>query len=216
MQTLFLILLVIFSVGIGFFLGVLLLSTNSPLKDILNNDRQEPEIQEEEPPSSQPEESKPEPKDGPKEDSKLLLQIWQVNQETILYGYQGEYISKQDLPDSILALLKPIEEKPRKKPPSSDEDKEVDLPAQEVVPPEEVEEPEVKPLSLISEIDDILQEKLSDSPLSEKGIKLTENHKKEITIWVGLESYAAIDDVPDPEIQAIIKESVQDWENQKS
>lgn len=212
MQTLFLILLVIFSVGIGFFLGVLLLSTNSPLKNIINNYRQEPESQEKEPSPSQTEDSKPEPDDGPEGDSKLLLQIWQVNQETILYGYQGEYISKQDLPDSILALLKPMEKKST--PPG--EEKEIVLPSQEVVPSEEADEPEVKPLSLISEIDDILQEKLSESPLSDKGIKLTENHKKEITIWVGLESYPAIDDVPDPEIQAIIKESVQDWENQKS
>ncbi len=209
MQTLFLILLVIFSIGIGFFLGVLLLSTNSPLREVLNNYRQE----EEPPPPAQKDDGQPD--DRPEGESKLLLQIWQVNEETILYGYQGEYISKQDLPDSILALLKPIEEKSQEEPPAIKKE-EKKLPSHGIVPPDEVEEPEVKPLSLISEIDDILQEKLSDSPLSEKGIKLTENHKKEITIWVGLKSYPAIEDVPDPEIQAIIKESVQDWENQKS
>jgi len=218
MQALFLILLVIFSVGIGLLLGVLLLSANSPLKDILNNYRQEPDNTEKAPPPpSQLEEINLD--DHPQGDSKLLLQIWQVNQDTVLYGYQGEYVSKQDLPDSVLALLKPIEEKTREKPAVEDEvdDKEEKkIPPQDVVPPDEADEPEIKPLSLISEIDDILQEKLSESPLSEKGIKLTENHKKEITIWVGLESYPAIEDVPDPEIQAIIKDAVQDWENQKS
>lgn len=76
--------------------------------------------------------------------------------------------------------------------------------------------PEIKEgklLSVIEEIDKILQKKLEESPLGEKGIQLMENQNQEIRIWVGLNSYNAIEEVPNPEIRALIIESVEDWEN---
>jgi len=214
MQAMFIILLVLFSIGIGFFLGVLILSMNTPLQSVLGLGGEESSVDEKQSsPGPDPENKEEGDRQKPSPDAQLLLQIWQIDEDTLLYGYRGKYVAKGDLPENILALLTPAEEAP---PPEPEPGKEVeDKPIQDMISPDDSDETEVKPLSLISEIDEILQEKLSDSPLGDKGIKLTENHKKEITIWVGLKSYPAIEDVPDPEIQKIIKESVADWEEQK-
>lgn len=285
MQVLFITLLTLLSIAIGFFLGVMVLSIDSPLKEVLTFgsresdgeeapppqskkekgvDKQEGlspqlsadkegkeedatlqaetdmeadeeeedlvaeemespssrpdtvlETEEEEDLSSQPgEDNETGELDKPGANAQLLLQIWRSGDDTLLYGFQGKYVTKQELPEDLIALLKPSEKEPHTQPePPTVESQEE--PEPEVVSSEEVEEAEVKPLSLINEIDEILQEKLSKSHLSEKGIKLTENHKKEITIWVGLKSYASIEEVPDPEIQNLIKESVKDWEDRK-
>ncbi len=43
-----------------------------------------------------------------------------------------------------------------------------------------------------------------------------ENHNQEIRIWVGLDSYDSVDDIPDPEIRQIINSAVQEWEKRNN
>ncbi len=66
--------------------------------------------------------------------------------------------------------------------------------------------------SIVAQIDAILQEKLAVSALKHRGIRLMEAPNGGMTIWVGLESYAAIDDIPDAEVVAMIRAAVQEWE----
>lgn len=66
--------------------------------------------------------------------------------------------------------------------------------------------------SIVAQIDDILQEMLETSPLKSRGIRLMESPRGGMTIWVGLESYQAIDDVPDAEIVTLIRAAVEKWE----
>ncbi len=66
--------------------------------------------------------------------------------------------------------------------------------------------------SIVAQIDAILQEKLAVSALKHRGIRLMESPNGGMTIWVGLESYTAIDDVPDAEVVAVIRAAVQEWE----
>ncbi len=68
------------------------------------------------------------------------------------------------------------------------------------------------PKSIVAQIDDILQKKLAVSALKHRGIRLMESPNGGMTIWVGLESYTAIDDVPDAEVVAMIRAAVQEWE----
>lgn len=70
--------------------------------------------------------------------------------------------------------------------------------------------------SIVEQVDDILQEKLASSPLTEKGIFLQEDPKKGMVIWVGLNSYEGIDDLPDPAIRDIIRSAVREWEAKTS
>ena len=80
----------------------------------------------------------------------------------------------------------------------------------------EVRTPSVAQKSIPAQIDEILQEKLIDSPLAGRGIRLMELPSKGLVVMVGLQQYPGVDEVPDPEIRAIIRQSVADWENRTS
>lgn len=212
MEAIFIILLVFFSIGIGLFLGVLVFSLSPTFSKKITSGL--PNLVRDlssAAPRPEGEQPKQEELQKPTADAKLLLQIWKVADNRILYGIKGEFVEKGELSDEVISLLKPLKA-------SQDAEKVSqffnmdEVPAREIPGEEDKEEVEAEPLSLIHEINEILQEKLSSSSLSHKGIRLTENYNNEITIWVGLESYSSIEAVPDPDIQDIIQESVQDWE----
>lgn len=75
---------------------------------------------------------------------------------------------------------------------------------------------EKPPQSIAAQIDEILQEKLSGSPLDNRGIRLMELPVKGMVIMVGLEQYPDIDAVPDEEIRQMIRESVAEWEQRSA
>jgi len=77
----------------------------------------------------------------------------------------------------------------------------------------EVRTPPAAQKSIAAQIDEILQEKLIDSPLAGRGIRLMELPSKGLVVMVGLQQYSGVDEVPDPEIRTIIRQSVADWEN---
>ncbi len=211
MQVLFIILLVLFSIGIGFSLGILFFSLDTPFVKKISSGFQslgkDQESADQPPPVK---ESEFTGQDKPSPDSELLLQVWQEKGGPILYGFKGKYLQEGDLPDEILSVLEPFRKMTESVTPLFEKEQ---TPAEEEDVALEKDEKKLEPLSLSSEIDEILQEKLSGSPLNEKGIRLMENPDNEIIIWVGLKSYSSIDAIPDVEIQKIIKESVQDWED---
>jgi hypothetical protein len=67
-------------------------------------------------------------------------------------------------------------------------------------------------LSIVAQVDEILQEKLENSPLAKRGISMRDSLDGGLLVWVGLKQYASIDEVPDPEIRQLLKESVEEWE----
>lgn len=211
MQILFVILLVLFSIGIGFFVGVLFFSLDTPLSEKISSGIQSLGKSQElpdQPPSGGGEDHPSQ--DRPSPEAKLLLQVWQQKEDTILYGFKGKFLRKGELPEDIRSIFEPFP--PEREAADRIFEKE-EAPAEKKAAIPEQEETPLEPLSLSSEIDKILQEKLAGSPLNDKGIRLTENLNNEIIIWVGLTSYSSIDAIPDVEIQKIIKESVEDWEN---
>jgi hypothetical protein len=80
----------------------------------------------------------------------------------------------------------------------------------------EVRNPPALQKSIAAQIDEILQEKLVDSPLAGRGIRLMELPSKGLVVMVGLDQYSGVDDVPDPEIRSIIRQSVAEWEERTS
>lgn len=66
--------------------------------------------------------------------------------------------------------------------------------------------------SIVAQVDEILQEKLEDTPLSSRGILMRDSLDGGLLVQVGLEQYSSINDVPDPEIRQLLKESVEEWE----
>lgn len=66
-------------------------------------------------------------------------------------------------------------------------------------------------ISIVAMIDEILQRKLESSPLASKKIKLEEGSMGEVLVHVGANRYSGIDSVPDPEIQAVIKDAIAEF-----
>ena len=214
METALLIFIVLFAAAIGFFLGLFLLSLDSPLlKGLFKKD---PAADEDSPSSENTSPPAAEIK-KPSPDSRLILQIWKEEGKAPVYDLAGKYIAKENLPREILNLITvaetppPVEEIVSPDPPASTE-----APA----PPEAEEEDEIeaeaKMLSVVDEVNNILQQKLHGSPLAGKGIHLMENHNKEIRFWVGLNSYNDVDEIPDEDVRRIIDESVREWEQNRS
>ena len=67
--------------------------------------------------------------------------------------------------------------------------------------------------SIVSQIDSILQSRISGTSLEDRGVFLAQSPEGAVMVYVGLTKYMGIDDVPDPEIKAAIRDAITEWEN---
>ena len=65
---------------------------------------------------------------------------------------------------------------------------------------------------MVGQIDAILQARLAGTPLADKGIRLVESIRGGALVFVGNKSYEGVGEVPDPEIQAVIRAATAEWE----
>lgn len=68
------------------------------------------------------------------------------------------------------------------------------------------------PESIVAQIDALLQARLEGTHLATRGIRLVESQGQGLAVQVGLKSYASLEAVPDPEVRAVIRQAVADWE----
>lgn len=68
------------------------------------------------------------------------------------------------------------------------------------------------PLSMLAQIDEILQKNMAGTPLEKMGIKLQETPGGGVTVAVGLKRYTDVNKVPDPEVQTAIRAAIAEWE----
>ncbi len=65
--------------------------------------------------------------------------------------------------------------------------------------------------SIAAQVDDVLQEKLKGSPLEKRGIHLLDSPDPGLLVQVGLEKFSGVEEVPDEEIRALIRQAVTEW-----
>ena len=81
-------------------------------------------------------------------------------------------------------------------------------------PPKKLDpEKEFALLSIVQQIDTVLQKKLINTPFEDKGIRLQESPQGEVEVHVGLQKYEAIDNVPDEKIILVIRAAIAEWES---
>jgi hypothetical protein len=68
------------------------------------------------------------------------------------------------------------------------------------------------PTSIVAQIDTILQARLQGTALASRGVRLAESRDGGVLVFVGQQSYSAVSDVPNPEVQAAIRAAISDWE----
>ena len=75
-------------------------------------------------------------------------------------------------------------------------------------------EPEksIASLSIVQQIDTVLQERLLNTPLEKSGLRLQESLQGGVEVYVGTQKFNSIDDVPDPTIKATIRAAIAAWE----
>lgn len=77
----------------------------------------------------------------------------------------------------------------------------------------DIKSPDLKPNSVAAQVDEILQEKITGTPLAARGIRLMEFPGEGLVVMVGMEKYDSVDEVPDLSIRSAIKEAVSIWED---
>jgi hypothetical protein len=74
------------------------------------------------------------------------------------------------------------------------------------------EEKPVAPLTMVEQIDAILQAKIANTPLAAFGLKIQEGPGGLVNVIVGDKKFEGVGDVPDPNIQAVLRAAVAEWE----
>jgi len=77
--------------------------------------------------------------------------------------------------------------------------------------PKAKSEPAPGLLSIVALIDEILQKKISGTPLGSRQIRLEESALGEVIVNIGASRYKGIDSVPAPEIRAVIQEAIDEF-----
>jgi hypothetical protein len=73
-------------------------------------------------------------------------------------------------------------------------------------------EKNISSLSIVQQIDTVLQAHLVNTPLAKRGIRLQESIQGGVEVYVGLNKFLAVDDVPDEEIRGAIRAAIAEWE----
>lgn len=68
-------------------------------------------------------------------------------------------------------------------------------------------------LSIVQQIDSVLQKKLLNTPLEDAGIRLQETPQGDLEVFVGLQKFTSIDDVTDEKIKSVIRNAIAEWES---
>ncbi len=87
-----------------------------------------------------------------------------------------------------------------------------DKPATPVPPKKKDEKPEIAPTSMVGQINAILQLRIANTPLSSLGVTMMESPSGGVIVFVGVNKYEGMEDVPNEDVKAAIRAAIAEWE----
>ena len=78
--------------------------------------------------------------------------------------------------------------------------------------PKMPEAPQKEPLSIVEQINEVIEKLAAGTPDEAKQIRLTDNGHEGVIVWVGSEQFNGVDVVPYPDVQRAIRSAVARWE----
>lgn len=79
-------------------------------------------------------------------------------------------------------------------------------------PVKQEDKPKINLKSMVEQIDDVLQEKLSTSIYKDREIHLADGPNGTVIVKIDGDEFDGIDAVPDPELKSLIRLAISDWE----
>ena len=67
-------------------------------------------------------------------------------------------------------------------------------------------------LSIVQQIDTVLQARIIDTPLAKQGVRLQESLHGDVEVYVGLKKFHTVEDVPDEVVKSTIRAAIAEWE----
>ena len=66
--------------------------------------------------------------------------------------------------------------------------------------------------SIVAQIDSILQTRIAGTSMEERGVFLAQSPEGGVMVYVGLNKFMGVDEVPDEEIKSVIRAAIAEWE----
>ncbi len=91
-------------------------------------------------------------------------------------------------------------------------------PLKGLIPAKKPAEPEVKaaPSSIAGQIDEILQEILEKAPEGTPPVRLMDDPREGVVVWVGAQKFLGVDTITDPLARKLVQTAVAEWERRNS
>lgn len=71
-----------------------------------------------------------------------------------------------------------------------------------------------KPLSIVEQINEVIKKLAENGPHQTQNVHLEEDGQQGVKVWVGLEQFAGVEEVPYLEVKQLIKAAVAKWEEE--
>lgn len=117
-------------------------------------------------------------------------------------------------PTSLEERLEKVSTPPHSKPVSSPQSTPISKPVPTPVSSSNNnEEKTAAPTSIVGQINEILQARIANTELESMGVSLMESPSGGVIVYIGLNKYESIDQVPNEAIKGAIRAAIAEWEN---